>query len=363
MQQRDITELFFELVRMGIGTGKGLSYTPTTEDWEKMYELANKQAVLGVAFSGIEKLPAEQRPPKDILLKWYNISLIIAKQNEKLNRQAVAISRKFKEEGFDNAIIKGQGIAALYDEPARRTAGDIDIWLDGGRKKIMDYVKRFIPSPRPNYHHVDFPVIKGVSVEIHFMPSWMFNFFTDRKLQRYFALQQKEQFNNKIMLGNEGEIPVPTLAFNRIFILLHIYRHLFQEGIGLRQLLDYHYVLKQGFTKEEQAVTIAQMKEFGVLRFTGAVMYILKEIFGLEDKYHIVEPREKEGAELLNEVMRMGNFGKYAPEFNIQQNGTLLQRALSRTKFNLSKISRYPGEAFWAPFFRVWHFFWMKMNK
>ena len=36
---------------------------------------------------------------------------------------------------------------------------------------------------------------------------------------------------------------IPTVEFNIIFQLTHIYSHLMNEGIGLRQLLDYYYVL------------------------------------------------------------------------------------------------------------------------
>ena len=45
------------------------------------------------------------------------------------------------------------------------------------------------------------------------------------------------------MLGEQGEIAIPTVEFNLIFQLTHIYAHLMNEGIGLRQLLDYYYVL------------------------------------------------------------------------------------------------------------------------
>ena len=36
---------------------------------------------------------------------------------------------------------------------------------------------------------------------------------------------------------------IPTVEFNIIFQLTHIYSHLMNEGIGLRQLVDYYYVL------------------------------------------------------------------------------------------------------------------------
>lgn len=363
MQQRDITRLFFELVCLGIGTGRNLSHSPTKEEWEILYEMATKQAVTGIAFTGIERLPAEQRPAKELLLKWYNVTLLIAKQNTLLNKQAVAVARKFEEEGFENVILKGQGIATLYDEPARRTAGDIDIWLAGGRKKIMDYVRKFLPDAIPNYHHVNFPLVKGVAIEVHFTPSWMYNYFTNKRLQDYFEREMATQLANRVALGNEGTVCIPDAAFNRVFILLHIYRHLFQEGIGLRQLLDYYYVLRQGFTPEERDVTVARLKELGMLRFAGAVMYVLKEVFLIDDAYLILPPLEKEGKELLDNVLIMGNFGKYSPSYAIQKGGNLWQRATSRTMQNVGMIKSYPSENLWAPLFRIWHFFWMRMNK
>lgn len=364
MQESNTINLFFELLQVAIGTNVTLSKVPTTEQWNELFELSKKQTLMGVAFTGIEKLPSEQRPPKNLLLNWYNICNIIEKQNNVLNKQAVAVAKKFKEEGFDNIILKGQGIATLYENPARRTAGDIDIWLDADRKRIMSYVRKFIPDAEPIYHHVDFPIHKDLCIEIHFTPSWMYNYFTNRKLQRYFRKVIKEQLKNRVVVDGEGgTISAPTLEFNRIYILLHIYRHLFQEGIGLRQMLDYYHILVQGFTKEEQIKNIAQLKEFKMQRFAGAAMWVLKRVFNIEDKYMIVEPLENEGKELLAEIIKMGNFGKYNPEFEIQQKGNILQRAISRTKQNMSMVRSYPSEILWAPLFRAWHFFWMKINK
>lgn len=361
MYNNVITEVFFELVRLSIGTGSKISITPTAEQWEELLELSQKQTLSGITFTGIEKLPPSQRPPKEILLKWYNMCQMIVNQNKILNKKAVAVAQKFKEEGFDNVILKGQGIATLYKEPERRTAGDIDIWLDADRDTILKYVRGFFPASTPIYHHIDFPILKGLEIEIHFTPSWMYNYFTNRKLQKYFKREIKTQIKNKISLG-EGCINAPTNEFNRIYILLHIYRHLFQEGIGMRQLLDYYHVLVQGFTKEEQAATIKLIKKFKMLRFAGATMYVLKKVFNINEEYMLTAPLEKEGEQLLFEIMEKGNFGKYNPEYKIQKNGSLIARAYSRTKQNMKLASSYPSEIFWAPLFRVWHFFWMRQK-
>lgn len=360
----NITETFFELIRLGIGTGNKISNTLSTKEWEALFELCKKQTLLGIAFSGIEKLKAEELPPKPLLLGWHNYCLQIKQQNNKLNRLAAIVTEKFEKEGFRSVILKGQGIARLYDQPERRMPGDIDIWIEGGRKRVLAYVKKILPNCRPVYHHVDFLELDGVSTEVHFTPSWMNSYFTNRELQKYFKNESEKQFTNKITLSNDAErIFVPTNAFNRIYILLHIYRHLFQEGIGLRQMLDYYYVLKQGFSEAEIEDTVQQLRKLKMLRFAGATMYVLKKVFDIEDKYLITEPLEKEGEFLLNEILIAGNFGKYSPRYKNDMSNSIIKRAISKTWHQMKFLSSYPSETIWGPLFRVWHYFYKKQLK
>ena len=89
-----------------------------------------------------------------------------------------------------------------------------------------------------------------------------------------------------------------------------IYRHFLYEGIGLRQMMDFYYVLKQGFTEIERDETINVYNNLNLLGFAGAAIYVLQEIFGLEEKYHIVLPNDKYGKVLLSEILIGDNFGQ-----------------------------------------------------
>lgn len=173
-------------------------------------------------------------------------------------------------------------------------------------------------------------------------------------------------------INRSGVIPVPTVSFNAVYQLCHIYRHLFDEGIGLRQLLDYYFVLKaleesKQTSKEEIMYTLSR---FGMAKFAGAAMYVLQTVFAMPNEYLICEPNETEGRFLLNEIMLAGNFGKYderikkTPSIPLLRGkiGMQLWHAIEKTKHNLRLLSHYPEEVLCEPFFRVYHWMWRKLE-
>ena len=356
-----ITELFFHLVRCGIGKAKELPHTPSDSEWSELFEIAKKQTLTGIAFAGIERLPQEQRPPKVILLQWHSLCLMIKRNNAELDKKCALVSQKFKSEGFCNCILKGQGIARLYPDPTLRTPGDIDIWIDGGDKKAIEYVKKYFPNCEPTYHHVDFPVANGLEIEIHYRPSWLYNPFANRRLQRFFEENADRQFGN-IIATAQGSFAAPTVAFNRVYILLHIYRHLFQEGIGLRQLLDYYFVLQQETTAQEKKECRRLLRRFGLESFAAAATYVLQKMFGLETDRQIVAPDKRMGEFLLKEVMLAGNFGKYDSRYTIVSKEKEFAHFLNSMRRIARLIFQYPGETLWSPYFKIRHYFWRKKH-
>ncbi len=395
--------LFFELLQVAIGNRKMLTHTPTAEEWSELYTLTQRQTLVGIAFRGVEQLPAAQRPPKQLLMQWYMATERIKSLNADLDCKALIVANRFLEEGFSSMVLKGQGISKLYilrdndneniNQPfgrekstsastlgVYRTPGDIDIWLHGGREKILNYVRSHVPDCKPVYHHVDFPVVEGLDIEVHFMPSWMNSPVTNRRLQRFF--RESADFNSQtVPLFIEGrveqseaegvtsvarrqsysEIPSPSLAFNRVYILVHIYRHLFHEGIGLRQLMDYYFVLQQGFTEEERAETMRTLRSLKMQRFTAAVMWVLQEVYGMDDRYLLTTPDEREGRFLLNEIMLAGNFGHYDERLQHERGETAFHWALRKIIRNFRFVRSYPSEVLWSPVFKLWHYFWRKL--
>ena len=248
---------------------------------------------------------------------------------------------------------------------------------------------------------------------------------------------KEEQFSHRVMLGEQGEIAIPTVEFNLIFQLTHIFSHLMNEGIGLRQLVDYYYVLcdfykvyqksskitpslftlKEGSTSHPDPLTLRgeggnrptrcseplrskdggpskvspdcagwdrlaieednsagsttavtfsastaldvvqkELKELGLWKFAGGIMYIMQEVFGMPASRLIVPPNEKYGKFVLNEVLEAGNFGRHDARNRFER--SKLGHNLQRVYRDIRLVRYFPAEALCEPLFRTWHFFW-----
>ena len=349
-------KIFFDFLRFCIGSAKEIPGSLKEVDWKELYAIAKKQALLGVLFHGIRQLPKQLAPEQKLLMQWMVMAEQIRKQNIKLFQDSVKVCQNFENEGFANCILKGQGNALVYPDPYMRTPGDIDIYLSGGRRKIMKYVDQVCPNQVMRYHHVDFPVMK-TAIEVHFTPSYMFCPIHNRRMQKWFEEVMGEQCNHRVLLPDGyGEIHVPTASFNVIYILSHLYRHIFTEGIGLRQLLDYYYVLISDDLLLIRDRVQNELKKLGLWKFAGAIMYIMQEVFGLSASRLIVPPNEKYGRFVLNEVLEAGNFGRHDKRNRFGR--SKLGHNLQRVYRDMRLVRYFPAEALSEPFFRVWHFFW-----
>ena len=406
--------IFFDFLRFIVGSAKEIPDSLKEADWKEIYAIAKKQCLVGVLFDGIKKLPAEHVGiEKDLLLQWMAVSQMLEKANVRLNDAAIQVSEWFRKKGFRTCILKGQGNALMYPNPYSRTPGDIDIWVEGGDKRVISFVRSISPHEKACYHHIEFPSYKGVEVEVHYRPSFLLCSWHDRKLQKYYERVKEEQFSHRVMLGEQGEVAIPTAEFNLIFQLTHIYAHLMNEGIGLRQLVDYYYVLcdfykvYQNFSnpsvslskgsstfspspsssgsgdvtallgaRNRYALRLAdhqrstpdcagwdrlgvlqeELKELGLWKFAGGIMYIMQEVFGMPASRLIVPPNEKYGKFVLNEVLEAGNFGKHDARNRF---GRLkLGHNLQRVYRDIRLVKFFPAEALCEPLFRTWHFFW-----
>ncbi|MGM9685204.1 MAG: nucleotidyltransferase family protein [Bacteroidaceae bacterium] len=359
--------LFFELLQVAIGNRQCLSAVPKKEEWLLLFQMSTKQALAGIAFHGVQLLPKEQQPERNLILQWYAIAMQIQVANEKTNKATLQARNFFHEQGFRSCVLKGQGNSLLYPVPNIRMSGDIDLWVEGGEQKVLAFVKEQVNRPEMIYHHVEFKDIDGVEVEVHYRPSFMNNLIHNRRLQRWFEEQAKEQFSHEVELPDGGGmICVPTTEFNLIYQMAHICNHVIHEGIGLRQMMDYYYLLLKAKEENRPQTTdngglMATLKYLNLYQFAGAVMWVLHKVFGLEEEYYIVPADERRGKFLLDEILIGGNFGQWSDGKRKLEDGRLVKN-IQRLKRDFRLMWYFPSECLWEPIFRVYHFFWRLLN-
>lgn len=340
-------------------------------DWHQLYSFALKQTVLGVCFEGISRLEQKysekfkQNPiRRELLMTWMGKAQQIRRQNMKVNAVASKLFAMLMEDGIRCCVLKGQGNALMYPNPYSRTPGDIDVWVNASCEQITEYAKKHLEiGDDIRYHHIETSV-DGLPVELHFFPGIMNNPVYNTRLQKWFKRNADLQCSNVVSISDGiGEIAIPTTAFNVIYQLTHLYHHFFDEGIGMRQIIDYYYVVNNDELLAIKDTLQKELKHLGLWKFAKAVMYVLHEALGLSEKKMIAPMDEKRGKLLLAEILNGGNFGQHFTKY-----GHFTQQGMAKKYFlkiwrNMHFVRYYPAEALSEPIFRTWHFFWRIKNK
>lgn len=361
--------LFYSLLRVAIGTQDELFEIPTETEWSEQFNMAVKQSLVGICFAGLQNLGANADDgyaqigiSEDLYLNWMGMATQIQLRNEIVNAQCVELQKFFLSEGHNSSILKGQGIAALYGEflSTLRQSGDIDVWLPGGMSKVLEYAWGKYGDVEYDYINAHLPVYKDTEVELHWRAQSLTNLFLNRRLQRWLESPgvQKSILGGRARLEDGNDIVVPSSEFNAFYILLHCYHHMFESGLGLRQLMDYFFVLRDFKRKSDVSLLFFR---FGMKKFASGVMWIMKEVFGLEDDFLLYEASEHEGRFLLDEVMQNGNFGYHDDRVKNVGKGKI-NELWRNLQHNWHLASHYPAELIWQPVWLVYHFFWKRLK-
>ena len=346
-------KIYYKFIQFALGTYEGKEFLDGSAlngfDWQRFYDFAKKQTLVGIIMEGISRLPKAVAPKQGLLMNWFMMSQNISRMNLMLNEATVGVYNRVKAAGYDCCILKGQANAAMYANPAARTPGDVDMWVDASREEIRQLAQTLAKEngriDEESYNHIALTT-NDISVELHYTPGFMANFTYNRRLQQWFRKSIDAQCRNMIALPDEaGEVAAPTADFNAVYQLYHLYHHYFYEGVGLRQVVDYYYVIlnfelgvlncrlrdeelkncelesqnsKLNNSKSAKPTiqnsklkTQNSLTRLGLWHFAGAMMYVLHEVLGLPEEKMIAPMDKKRGEMLLNDILCGGNFGHH----------------------------------------------------
>lgn len=221
-------------------------------------------------------------------------------------------NRTFQKKGWECCILKGQGNAVKYENPLSRTPGDIDVWVNASKDNLISFVRDTYPDASISSHHIEYPIYNNVEIEVHFTPFYSIVLGHNKIISLFIEEHRNDQFHNPTTLIEcDRSVNVPTNFFNIIHQMTHMQKHFFYGGLGLRHIVDYYYLLKDAAGDIYRHDICKLLRRLGLLRFSEAVMWVLKEYLGMEERYLITDCDARRGRLLLREIMEGGNFGMY----------------------------------------------------
>ena len=286
---------FRNLLLISLGRESSFRKDPTPKDWAVMFKMARQQALIGVCYDGVCRVPEHQRPPQDIMSAWSRLTERIADIYRLHVRRTQEMIPLLEQLGFHGTILKGTALSRIYPVPERRMCGDVDVWVTGTHRSIL---KALRPSWHPYdivYQECKVNFFPDVEVEIHFHPGKMYNPFLNARLQRYLEKESPIRDDKTLMM--------PSPRFDAVYCMAHMFHHYLEGGIGLRQMMDYYYTLRLLDPADREPVMKA-LRRLGMGRFTAAMMESLWFNFGLEEEYFLCPRDPKLGTDGRNHHRR-----------------------------------------------------------
>ena len=345
---------FKNLLLISVGRETAFEQDPTPKMWNRLFLMAHQQTMVGVLNDAVHRVTEKQLPDDKLLKEWDENAAKISRIYHTHENHIRELEDLLNRLGLHGCILKGTGLAHLYPNPERRMCGDIDIWISGKRNAIIKaFEEADIPIYDIIYQECKAGIFLDAEVEIHFHPSKMYNPFSNARLQRFFERNSP--------IRDDVTITYPDAKFNAVFCMAHMFRHYLEGGIGMRQMMDYYYVLK-ALDPSDRKPVMNTLKHLGMKRFTASVMTSMWFNFGLEDEYLLCPVDIKHGKKLVNDIIAMGNFGVMDKRNYSHEGESAWARFVRKNRRVFSNLRYYPREVIWSPFARVSQYVWRKVK-
>lgn len=311
------TQAFFALVKAGLWEnfpvhGEGLMVIGSSdEDWEKVYQLAEEQSVVGLVLAGIEH--SYVKPPQDLLLQWIGEVQIIEQQNKAMNEFVASLIEKLRKNGIYAILVKGQGIAQCYEKPLWRASGDVDLLLSSGNyekaKKMLIPLSDSVENEFSGFKHTGMAFGEWI-VELH----GTLHSRLSKRVDKGIDEAQNEVFyggNVRSWVNGNTQVFLPRADEDVIFVFTHILHHFFIDGIGLRQICDWCRLLYTYKESLNYGLLESRIKAMGLMSEWKAFASLGVEYLGMPvEAMPFYDSRFKAKCEqLVKLILESGNFG------------------------------------------------------
>jgi hypothetical protein len=309
-------KLFFHLLHAGLWgypACASLFTNLTADDWQRIYNHASRQAVLGVVYDGLSTLPLVLRPERQLLLKWFMAVERIESANRIVNSALTGFDAEMRSLGVNYCLLKGPSMAALYRNPLRRQSGDIDIFLPSksDARTAFLWAQSEGLSTTLSVKHVGFRW-QSASFELHRYIDDLRSPFASHHAETH-RRQCLIEYPDSTVSVDGVNIPVFAPEANLFYLMLHIFSHLLTRGIGLRQFCDcaLFAVAHRGEINGPRLRRL--LDNAGLSRFADVFATILVDSLDLPADLvpYPYTPDAEMASKVLADILSGGNFGAH----------------------------------------------------
>ncbi len=312
-------QVFFALIRAGLFPVHGEGFMDNESllrdvDWEKVYQLAEEQSVVGLVLAGIEH--SYVKPPQDLLLQWIGEVQIIEQQNKAMNDFIAKLIEKLRNVDVYAILVKGQGIAQCYEKPMWRSSGDVDLLLSEDNyqkaKKVLIPLADDVEKEFKSLKHLGMTIKGGFVVELH----GTLHSRLSSKVDRVVDEVQNDVFcggNVRSWNNNGTAVFLPAPDNDVIFVFTHILHHFYIAGIGLRQVCDWCRLLWTFKDSLNQGLLESRIRKMGLMSEWKAFAALAVGYLGMPayamPLYSSDKKWSKKAEIIMAFVLEVGNFG------------------------------------------------------
>lgn len=202
------------------------------------------------------------------------------RQHMRLNMDLGTVFTHLQANGLHPVLLKGQGCATYYPNPVLRATGDLDIYIgekDYEKGKQACQTLGCKECEKETKKHIGYKYGE-TEIEVHrFVEPLM-----HPGHHRYYQKLSQEQLATPRTVSLGGvSFPIPPASFNALQCFMHIWHHFCQGGIGLRQLVDFAFILYQDHSQIDAPALQTHLKKLGRLQARQIIGCLVVDLLGL----------------------------------------------------------------------------------
>lgn len=210
-------------------------------DWDKWLKLVYKHNVEAMVYSSMNNPEITKQIEKDKLEEWKKRVFKGSVTQINCTKETQRIISLLQNQEVQVVVLKGMVLRNLYPRPEHRTMGDVDILVPpqcmGQVRETLEQ-EGYASDHKTEMHEVFFKAGK-LPIEVH----WKLL----HSLDNHTSQNEEQAMWEGLEEVYVGGVQTYTLGINNqiIYQILHMVRHMWGSGFGIRQLCDIALLLRQ----------------------------------------------------------------------------------------------------------------------